>query len=179
MGWRHPEGEKSPRPSRKAAIDPKKFLLRRPKVEQTLWIGPIDISMRCGGSQSAGETRNHGCECVGYSDISGPSANPWEFITRTVPKEARRAVNRWKGLEPRRKLGGDREAQAPGGTRPTRNPLSRGVSDSGEQAKDLLAEEGETCSGPTADGMPREIGDLLIGEPKKQKPLEECRKGQD
>jgi hypothetical protein len=119
MGWRHPEGEKSPRPSRKAAIDPKKFLLRRPKVEQTLWIGPIDVSMRCGGSQSAGETRNHGCECVGYSDISGPSANPWEFITRTVPKEARRAVNRWKGLEPRRKLGGDREAQAPEGIRPT------------------------------------------------------------
>jgi hypothetical protein len=47
---------------------------------------------------SLGETRKRGCEWVVDSDIKGSSTNPWEFITRSVPKEARRAVNRWKGL---------------------------------------------------------------------------------
>ena len=31
---------------------------------------------------------------------SDPSVNVWEFITRTVPKGTRRAVNRWKGPDP-------------------------------------------------------------------------------
>ena len=50
---------------------------------------------------------------------SDSSANPWEFITRAVPSEARRAVNRWNRLKAGRNAGQDRKAQAPEGTRPT------------------------------------------------------------
>jgi len=51
------------------------------------------------------ETRSMGLRMSRLLRETRSSVNSWEFITRTVPKGARRAVNRWKGPKPKFLLG--------------------------------------------------------------------------
>jgi hypothetical protein len=104
--------EEKSRPCRRGKGKPEKILLRpRPWLNRPSgWNG--SHPQGCRENPLTRETKNGIVNRPTSARKTNLSMNTWEYITRLVPRGARRAVNRWKGPEPNREIRGDRRRKS-------------------------------------------------------------------
>ena len=119
------------------------------------------------------ETRIRDCERFGLLRKAGSSMNSWKFITRQVPKEARRAVNRWKSLNSGVKSRADQRRKSLKEVVPPSNSQSWNVTEASRRTKTYPAAKAETDERPSTRRRPRKIRALLSGTPQNKKLVSE------